>query len=175
MTLVLSYWILFLLIGIVTFAFPKVRSVAHDKFERTHRFLGWTATAFVWAQVVSLINDYRAPGQSLGHALVMAPPFWLVCVLTMSIILPWIRLRKVPVRADVLSNHAVRLYFDYGKYLLQLAAKSSSLTTISSNTRNRNIHSHLQKPAHGVARFRDRSRTRNEGLLSRGVESRGLD
>jgi len=113
LTLVLSYWILFLLIGIVTFAFPKVRSVAHDKFERTHRFLGWTATAFVWAQVVSLINDYRAPGQSLGHALVMAPPFWLVCALTMSIILPWIRLRKVSVRADVLSNHAVRLYFDY--------------------------------------------------------------
>jgi len=43
----------------------------------------------------------------------MAPPFWLVCALTMSIILPWIRLRKVSVRADVLSNHAVRLYFDY--------------------------------------------------------------
>ncbi|KLO16789.1 nonribosomal peptide synthetase 12 [Schizopora paradoxa] len=113
LTLVLSYWILFLLIGIVIFAFPKVRSVAHDKFERTHRFLGWSATAFVWAQVVSLINDYRAPGESLGHALVMAPPFWLVVVLTMSIILPWIRLRKVPVRAEVLSTHAVRLYFDY--------------------------------------------------------------
>ena len=32
----------------------------------------------------------------------------------MSIILPWVRLRKVPVRAEVLSNHAVRLYFDYG-------------------------------------------------------------
>lgn len=36
--------------------------------------------------------------------------------MTGSIILPWIRLRKVPVRAEVLSSHAVRLYFDYGKY-----------------------------------------------------------
>lgn len=65
-----------------------------------------------------LTNDYRMPGQSLGQALIHSPPFWLVAVLTMSIILPWLRLRKVPVRAEVLSNHAVRLYFDYGKLLL---------------------------------------------------------
>ena len=66
-------------------------------------------------QVVSLINDYRLPGQTLGQALVHAPPFWLVLGMTCSIILPWIRLRKVPVRSVVLSTHAVRLYFDYGK------------------------------------------------------------
>lgn len=65
-------------------------------------------------QIVLLTHDYRLPGQSLGQALIRAPPFWLVSVMTMSIILPWIRLRKVPVRAEVLSPHAVRLYFDYG-------------------------------------------------------------
>lgn len=36
--------------------------------------------------------------------------------MTLSIILPWVRLRKVPVRAVVLSSHAVRLYFDYGMF-----------------------------------------------------------
>ena len=69
-------------------------------------------------QVILLTNDYRAPDESLGHALVHAPPFWLVTVMTCSIILPWLRLRKVPVRAEVLSKHAVRLYFDYGASIL---------------------------------------------------------
>ena len=103
---------------------------------------GWTATALVWVQVrdslslsesliltchvitlqiVLLTNDYRLPGQSLGDALVKSPPFWLVLVMTLSIILPWIRLRKVPVRAEILSKHAVRLYFDYGMLFLKIS------------------------------------------------------
>ncbi|KAI0770264.1 nonribosomal peptide synthetase 12 [Fomes fomentarius] len=112
-TVAITYFILVLLIGIVLFAYPKVRSTHHDAFERTHRFLGWSATALVWCQVILLTNDYCEPGETLGHALVHAPPFWLVMVMTCSIILPWLRLRKVPVRAEVLSKHAVRLYFDY--------------------------------------------------------------
>ncbi|KAH9922827.1 nonribosomal peptide synthetase 12 [Epithele typhae] len=112
-TVAITYFILMLLFGIVALAYPKLRSTHHDTFERTHRFLGWSATALVWAQVVLLTNDYRAPGETLGHALVNAPPFWLVVVMTGSITLPWVRLRKVPVRAVVLSKHAVRLYFDY--------------------------------------------------------------
>ena len=66
--------------------------------------------------MVLLINDYRPATETLGHAVVHSAPFWLVVVLTISIILPWARLRKVPVRAEVLSDHCVRLYFDYGAY-----------------------------------------------------------
>ena len=44
------------------------------------------------------------PGQTLGNALVNAPPFWLVLILTLSIILPWLRhlrgLRSLVVRAQ---------------------------------------------------------------------------
>ncbi|THH27306.1 hypothetical protein EUX98_g6881 [Antrodiella citrinella] len=112
-TIAITYFILVLLIGIVIFAYPKTRSTHHDAFERSHRFLGWAATALVWGQVILLTNDYRNDGQTLGQALLHAPPFWLVAAMTCSIILPWLRLRKVPVRAEVLSNHAVRLYFDY--------------------------------------------------------------
>lgn len=112
-TLAVTYFILSLLLAIVAFAYPKFRLIAHDRFERTHRFMGWTAVALVWAQVILLTNDYRKIGQTLGSALVVSSPFWLLVVLTLSIILPWVRLRKVPVRAEVLSNHAVRLYFDY--------------------------------------------------------------
>ncbi|KAL0961153.1 hypothetical protein HGRIS_006125 [Hohenbuehelia grisea] len=112
-TVVVTYWILFLIFGIIIFAYPRFRSTAHDNFERTHRFLGWTCTALVWCQVVLLTNDYKMPGQTLGQALLRSPPLWMVAVMTASIILPWLRLRKVPVRAEVLSTHAVRLYFDY--------------------------------------------------------------
>jgi hypothetical protein len=89
-----------------------MRSKRHDSFERVHRFFGWTSILLVWAQVVVLTNDYRED-QSLSHALVHSAPFWMLLVMTGSIILPWLRLRKVPVRAEVLSKHAVRLYFTY--------------------------------------------------------------
>ncbi|CAA7261580.1 unnamed protein product [Cyclocybe aegerita] len=126
-TVVITYCILLLLVGIITFAFPSFRIKHHDTFERTHRFLGWTATAFVWCQVILLTNDYKQPDQSLGKALVNAPPFWLLVILTGSIILPWVRLRKVPVRAEILSGHAVRLHFDY------VTPVPGSFTRISDN------------------------------------------
>ncbi|KDR82824.1 hypothetical protein GALMADRAFT_134375 [Galerina marginata CBS 339.88] len=112
-TVAITYVILVFLLGIVVFAHPTIRSKRHNTFEKTHRFLGWTSTALVWCQIVLLTNDYKEEGQHLGMALVKSAPFWLLVVLTGSIILPWVRLRKVPVKSVVLSNHAVRLYFDY--------------------------------------------------------------
>ncbi|KAF8212545.1 hypothetical protein K438DRAFT_1928614 [Mycena galopus ATCC 62051] len=76
-------------------------SKRHDSFERVHRFCGWTAIILVWAQVV-LTNDYRGD-KSLSHALVHSPPFWMFLVMTGAIILPWLRLRKVPV--TVVANN----------------------------------------------------------------------
>ncbi|KAF9445393.1 nonribosomal peptide synthetase 12 [Macrolepiota fuliginosa MF-IS2] len=111
-TLTLTYMILVLLLGIVFLAYPTFRSKQHNKFEMAHRFLGWSATAMVWGQFTLLTNDYKGD-EHLGRALVHAPHFWLLCILTCSIILPWIRLRKVSVRSEVLSRHAVRIYFDY--------------------------------------------------------------
>ncbi|KAI0683557.1 hypothetical protein C8Q76DRAFT_662386 [Earliella scabrosa] len=112
-TLVFTYIILALLVGMIVFAHPKIRSRHHDTFEMTHRFCGWTAIALVWCLVVFLIRDYQTPTQTLGNAVVRSPPFWLTLIMTCSIILPWLRLRKVPVRAEVLSDHCVRLHFDY--------------------------------------------------------------
>ena len=99
----------------VVFAYPKARSSHHDAFERTHRFLGWGALALVWGQVVLLTNDYKQVNQTLGNAVVRSAPFWLITVMTISIIIPWLRLRKLEVRCEVLSKHALRMYFDYGK------------------------------------------------------------
>ncbi|KAJ6613276.1 nonribosomal peptide synthetase 12 [Mycena sp. CBHHK59/15] len=112
-TVAISYSILLLLLGIVIFAHPSMRSKRHDNFERAHRFLGWAGILLVWAQVVILTRDYTPKTQSLLHSLVHSPPFWMLLVMSGSIILPWLRLRKVPVRSEVLSKHAVRLHFTY--------------------------------------------------------------
>ncbi|KIW36663.1 uncharacterized protein PV06_11081 [Exophiala oligosperma] len=40
-----------------------------------------------------------------------SPLFWCLLIATFSIVLPWLRLRKVPVRSEPLSDHAVQLHF----------------------------------------------------------------
>lgn len=95
------------------FAYPTMRTKLHDTFEWTHRFLGWIALALVWAQIVLFINDGRKPGEKLPYACKHNAAFWLQCIITLSIILPWLRLRKVNVRAVTLSKHATRLHFNY--------------------------------------------------------------
>ncbi|KAJ3754841.1 hypothetical protein EV360DRAFT_50851 [Lentinula raphanica] len=109
-TLGVTYSILLLLLAIILFAYPSLRSKQHDAFEYIHRFMGWTVVGLVWAQVVLLNNDYKG-ALSLAHALRTNPTFWLVVVLTAN--QAWTRLRKETVRSEVLSSHALRLYFDY--------------------------------------------------------------
>ncbi|KAH6906423.1 nonribosomal peptide synthetase 12 [Coprinopsis sp. MPI-PUGE-AT-0042] len=113
-TLVVTYVILIELLGILIFAYPALRKRFHDSFENAHRWFGWTALALVWVQFMFLTLDYLPEGQTLGYALARSPHFYLVIILTCSVIWPWFRLRKVECKAEVLSNHAVRLWFDYG-------------------------------------------------------------
>ncbi|KAF8077658.1 nonribosomal peptide synthetase 12 [Lyophyllum atratum] len=111
-TLAITYIILTLLLMILLFAHPTLRRKFHDSFEVVHRFLGWSATGLVWIQIVLLTNDYRG-AVPLHTALLHSAPLWLIAVATLSLALPWMRLKKVPVRCEKLSNHAVRMYFDY--------------------------------------------------------------
>jgi hypothetical protein len=104
--------ILVLLFSIIITAYPAVRKHFHDRFELTHRFAGWTALGLFWIQSILTADATRA-NVALGQTLVQSPGFWFLIVATSSIILPWLTLRRVAVRADVLSDHAVRLYFDY--------------------------------------------------------------
>ena len=109
--LILTYLVLMLLAVIVVMAYPAVREATHDQFEWTHRFAGWTALVLVWAHLVvstrSLTND------PLGPALAQSPTLWMLVVITGSIVLPWANLRRVRVRPEPLSRHAVRLHFDW--------------------------------------------------------------
>ena len=110
--LVISYLIALLLLCMCTTAHPTLRQKYHNQFELVHRFAGWTALILFWDQLIIATDSSRGP-QPLGAALISSPSFWLLLTATFSIVLPWLNLRRVPVRADILSPHAVRLYFTY--------------------------------------------------------------
>lgn len=110
--LVVSYLVVLCLLSMLAMAYPTVRSKYHDHFELVHRFSGWTALGLIWVQNVLTTDSLRGE-VGLGQALVESAGFWLVVVMTISIVLPWVRLHKVKVRAEKLSDHAVRLHFDY--------------------------------------------------------------
>ena len=99
-------------IFMLVLAYPTMRKKYHDHFERVHRFIGWTMLGLFWAQVVVSANDNKG-SMSLGDALLRTPPMWMLVVATLCIASSWFWLRKVKVDSEVLSDHAVRLHFDY--------------------------------------------------------------
>jgi hypothetical protein len=60
-----------------------------------------------------------------------------------SITLPWTRLRKVSVRSEVLSRHAVRIYFDYSQSLPEV--NFPRLFESPSHAYRRELHSHIRR------------------------------
>ncbi|KAM0364331.1 hypothetical protein ACHAO7_009397 [Fusarium culmorum] len=100
-------------IGMIGMAWPSISKRYHDLFERTHRFAGWTMLALFWAQIVLSANDGKPIGATLGESCVKSPAFWLLAVTTASVASTWCLLRNVPVEAEKLSDHAIRLHFDY--------------------------------------------------------------
>lgn len=112
-TLVLSGVALTLLVGMAVSAHPALRRRYHNSFERVHRFFGWSVLILVWVQSMLSVRDARPPGSPLSEAVLRSPALWLLIIITMSIATSWMFLKKVPVDAEVLSSHAVRLHFDY--------------------------------------------------------------
>jgi len=110
--LVLTYVNIVLLLAITAFSHPLLRSCIHNWFEVTHRFAGWTVVAIFWAQTIVVARtDGQAAQQSLSRQLLITPTFWCLIIITLCIAYPWARLRKQPVIAEPLSEHAIRLHF----------------------------------------------------------------
>ncbi|KAJ9485215.1 hypothetical protein VN97_g8141 [Penicillium thymicola] len=109
-----AYIILVLLFVMVVVAYPTFRRRMHDYFELTHRFTSWLILALFVALVMIFAHESsRAEQVTLGHFLVTLPAFWLLIAAIVAVAHPWLLLRRVPVRAEPLSSHAVRLSFDF--------------------------------------------------------------
>lgn len=106
--------IVLLLLGIAVFSHPRLRAHVHDWFEVSHRFAGWTVVALFWVQVMilsGLESGFRHP--YYGRELIKTPSFWMLLIVTLCVVYPWTRLRYRTVRPEPLSNHAIRLHFNY--------------------------------------------------------------
>ncbi|GJM93921.1 hypothetical protein PR202_ga10518 [Eleusine coracana subsp. coracana] len=74
-------------------AFPLVRHLHHNVFERTHRFAGWAALALLWAfEVLSAGYDPATESYNnlTGTVLVKRQELWLTASITFFTILPWL-------------------------------------------------------------------------------------
>ncbi|CAH2078633.1 unnamed protein product, partial [Thlaspi arvense] len=81
-------------------AFPLVRHLHHNVFERVHRFAGWSALGLVWAFIVLTISYdpiSRTYTDNLGSKLIKTQEFWFTLAITIAILLPWLTVRRVPV------------------------------------------------------------------------------
>ncbi|CAA0395725.1 hypothetical protein AtNW77_Chr4g0294561 [Arabidopsis thaliana] len=98
-------------------AFPLVRHLHHNVFERVHRFAGWTALGLVWAFVILTVSydpKSRSYTDDLGSKLIKTQEFWFTLVITIAILLPWLTVRRVPVDVSSLSGHASLIKFRGG-------------------------------------------------------------
>ncbi|KAF7503083.1 hypothetical protein GJ744_004330 [Endocarpon pusillum] len=114
------------LISIVVFAHPSLRRRSHNTFEFVHRFLGWMTVFLFWVDLFVLTGVLELAKESprpLGAALLQSPALYLLIIVTVSLILPWLRLRKVPIRVEHLSNHASRWHFQHGNVELCSASR----------------------------------------------------
>jgi hypothetical protein len=129
--LVVSYALVALLAGIVATALPAFRAKRHDVFEKAHRFGGWAALALLWAQ-----------------ALLLDANVWVLALITVSVALPWLRLRRVRVRIERPSGHVALARFDHG-----VTPFAGSSTAISRSPLTE-WHSFANVPAPGQPGFR---------------------
>ncbi|WP_200838913.1 MULTISPECIES: hypothetical protein [Microbacterium] len=133
-----------ILASMLVTSLPGLRARHHDAFELTHRFGGWALLAIVWVQAVAMLAQAQAtPAQYLTSA-----PLWLLAATTVSIALPWLRLRRVPVEIETPSSHVAIARFDHG-----VTPFAGSSTTISRSPL-REWHAFANIPAPGESGFR---------------------
>ena len=120
-----SALLLALVAAIIGFSLPRYRAKYHDRFEQMHRFGGWSALGLFWIQTLLFVAANRG-SQSLVGALVGSLAFWALAMVLVSIALPWMRLKRVPVQITRPSSHVALAEFDYG--VTPFAGSSTSLS-----------------------------------------------
>lgn len=133
-----------ILLSLIVTSLPPLRARHHDLFERTHRFGGWALLLLVWVQAVAMLVEAQTPpAQYLGSV-----PLWLLAATTVSIALPWLRLRRVPVEIETPSSHVAIVRFDHG--VTPFAGSSTAI----SRSPLREWHAFANIPAPGQSGFR---------------------
>ncbi|KAH7377740.1 hypothetical protein BKA66DRAFT_513564 [Pyrenochaeta sp. MPI-SDFR-AT-0127] len=106
--IITCYTFLAFIIFICVTALPCLRSNFHNTFEHTHRFGGWASLLVLWinAGIGTRAND-------TSHTLYKSASIWFSAATTFLIVLPWLRIRRVPICAEPLSGREVIITFPY--------------------------------------------------------------
>lgn len=128
----LSVIIWAMMIAMIASAMPNVRQKIHNVFEIMHRFGGWSIQGLVWVQLVTFATIVaEVKKESIGIALIKQPAFWFLVVIFCFTLYPWLRLRKIDIRIEKLSKHAVRVWFDgYVKPIRTIRISDSPLMEV---------------------------------------------
>lgn len=104
---------------LIVMSHPYLRSRFHNQWELSHRFFGWTSVGIIWAQILLITcSSANTSNDSLGRILIKTPAFWFLIGITMLIVYPWLRLRRMTFSAEQLSSHAIRLWFNNSNKVL---------------------------------------------------------
>ncbi|OMO76289.1 hypothetical protein CCACVL1_15782 [Corchorus capsularis] len=98
-------------------ALPLVSHLHHNVFERIHRFGGWTALGLLWAFIILTISYdpiTKSYSKQLGSRLIRRQEFWFTIAITIIIMIPWLTIRRVPVKVTAPSGHASIIKFEGG-------------------------------------------------------------
>lgn len=140
-TVLLSAAMVGLMSAMILTAIGPLRAKFHNRFEIVHRFAGWTLLALFWAQSIAVSSD-------AGHVFTQTTTFWLLCLITLSIVSPWLSLKKVPVEIIKPSDHAVSVRFNYGDTPFAGSSNAVSLSPL------REWHSFANIPTPGKDGYR---------------------
>jgi amino acid adenylation domain-containing protein len=136
---------LLILVTMCAVALPVYRHKFHNSFEIIGRFGGWLSLLLFWSQSILLALQSE---QNLARALLTTPQVWVLGLVTFSVALPWMRLKRIAVAMETPSNHVSLSKFDYG--VTPFAGSSTDLS------RNPLIewHSFANIPTPGQSGFR---------------------
>ncbi|CAK8536350.1 unnamed protein product [Lathyrus sativus] len=97
-------------------AFPLIRHLHHNAFERIHRFSGWLALILLWLFI--LLSISYEPSSKTYHLtiskMVKKQECWFTLAITILILIPWLSIKKVQVHVTAPSNHASIIKFEGG-------------------------------------------------------------
>lgn len=117
--------LLSILFTLIIMAIPGIRSRYHNLFEKVHRFGGWSALILFWCLTILLVAQ-QSPENKVFSTLIQTVDFWVLSLVTLSIILPWLRLKKVPINTLKPSSHVAVTEFNYG--VTPFAGSSTALS-----------------------------------------------
>ncbi|WP_300268091.1 hypothetical protein [Microbacterium sp.] len=106
--LVIGTTLLLVLLAMIITSLPAIRYPRHDLFERVARFGTWASLPLFWV-LTALILTPEGEAFTLLH-----PQYLVLALITLSVILPWLRLRRVPVDIHRPSGHVAIADFDHG-------------------------------------------------------------